>query len=735
MPRIPILFIALAVCVCSTGAASAATWKQSEYSDFEKATLKNITLRSDGRLSLAPVFTEILDSSVPYLWALAEDSKGNVYAGGGGPGSPGARIYAIARDGKSRVLAELDALVIQALAVDRSDRLYAATSPDARVYRIAGDGKAELFYDTAAKYAWAMAFDAKGNLFVATGDQGLVHRVTPEGKGSVFYRTQETHARSLAVDGQGNLIVGTEPDGLVVRVSPSGEGFVLYETPKREVTAVVVAADGVIHAAAAGTKQPVVAPAAPLPPPVAPVAPAAGSAGAQQAAAAAQAAAPPPTMVPQPVPVSGGSDVYRIETDGYARRVWSHQQDIVYALAAGTGGQPLIGTGNRGAVYRLDSDGLYTLLARTSPAQVTSLLRSRGGEVYAATGNIGKVYRIGPGPEKEGTVESDVFDAALFSLWGRLTFVGSTNGGSLRLETRSGNLDRPRQDWSPWAGVAMEADGGRIVSPQARFLQWRLTLAASTAGVAPEIDSVMVAYLPKNVPPVLQEIEITAANYRFPVQSLSINPTRTMTLQPLGRPRRSPSVVPMADSGVVTMQYEKGQIGARWAASDENGDDLLYMVEIRGVQESEWRLLKEKIKERYLSWDSMAFPDGEYVVRVTATDLPDNPPGQELAAQLVSRSFLIDNTPPQITGPAAARTTGKLEIRWKAKDVHSLIQRAEYSLDGGEWLVAEPTTRISDSQEHDYVLSLGAVSAGEHTLAVRVYDDYDNQAAAKTVLR
>jgi sugar lactone lactonase YvrE len=256
-----LLFAAL-LPVCRAGAVLPETWRQSDFADFEKATLNNVALRSDGRLSLAPVLTELLDSSTPYLWALAEDSKGNVYAGGGGPGTPGARVFVISPDGKSRVLAEFDALEVHALAVDRNDRLYAATSPDARVYRIAADGKSELFYDPAAKYVWAMAFDAKGNLYVATGDQGLVHRVTPEGKGAVFYRTEANHARALAVDGQGNLIVGTEPDGLVVRVSPSGQGFVLFETPKREVTAVAVAPNGMIYAAGVGTKMPATAPAA-----------------------------------------------------------------------------------------------------------------------------------------------------------------------------------------------------------------------------------------------------------------------------------------------------------------------------------------------------------------------------------------------------------------------------------------------------------------------------------------
>ena len=59
------------------------TWTQGEAADFEKGILKNLSLRSDGRLTLAPATRELFDTSSSYLWALAQDSKGNLYAGGG----------------------------------------------------------------------------------------------------------------------------------------------------------------------------------------------------------------------------------------------------------------------------------------------------------------------------------------------------------------------------------------------------------------------------------------------------------------------------------------------------------------------------------------------------------------------------------------------------------------------------------------------------------------------------
>jgi hypothetical protein len=56
-------------------------------------------------------------------------------------------------------------------------------------------------------------------------------------------------------------------------------------------------------------------------------------------------------------------------------------------------------------------------------------------------------------------------------------------------------------------------------------------------------------------------------------------------------------------------QYARGFTGARWAATDDNGDGLVFTIEIRGVQEAEWKLLKDRLREKYWSWDSTAFPD------------------------------------------------------------------------------------------------------------------------------
>ena len=104
-----ILLLVAGATICCAGETR--SWIQADYSDFQKGNLKNLSIRSDGRLSLAPRTTEIYDSSTAYLWALARDSRGNLYTAGG----PGARLFRIAPNSKGEKIAEFDALEIHAL--------------------------------------------------------------------------------------------------------------------------------------------------------------------------------------------------------------------------------------------------------------------------------------------------------------------------------------------------------------------------------------------------------------------------------------------------------------------------------------------------------------------------------------------------------------------------------------------------------------------------------------------
>jgi hypothetical protein len=127
-------------------------------------------------------------------------------------------------------------------------------------------------------------------------------------------------------------------------------------------------------------------------------------------------------------------------------------------------------------------------------------------------------------------------------------------------------------------------------------------------------------------------------------------------------------------------------------------------------------------------------------LKILATDAPSNPPALALKAERESERFEVDNTPPVIEGPKA--TIGKTQrggltvdfcvVQFAARDAASSIERAQYSFDGGDWTLVAPTTRISDAPEEHYEITLSGSAPGEHTIAVRAYDRFENVGSAKT---
>ncbi len=723
-----ILFLVILCCAVLGAAETTRVWRQDRFEDFEKGTATNVSMRSDGRLLLAPRFRTLNDPQLNYAWALVEDSHGRIYVGGGSP----SKVVRLTPDPKNPTVepkAETvfsgKELEIHALAVDGQDNVYAATSPDPKIYKITPDGKSSVFFEPKAKYVWALAWDPAGFLYVATGDQGEIFRVDRDGKGKLFYNNEDTHIRSMVLDLRTKtLIVGTEPSGLVMRITPgtdgSGKGFVLYQAAKKEVTALAVGDDGSIYAAAVGDKPPRTLPSAPAPAP------------APQGVLAA------PAFVPGQTPaVLGGTEVYRFLPDGSPRRVWLSRDEVVYSLSFTATGKPLLGAGNKGRLYQLDSDVLFTTLLKAPASQVTTLLRSSRGVVYVATGNIGKVFELGSQFEKEGSFESEAFDARNFSRWGALRWENQQpTGSSITLTARSGNVDNPDRNWSAWSQPVRRSMGEASNVPGARFVQWKVVMTSADGKASPLLDSVEVAYMPKNLPPTIDEVEATPGGYRFNVPPPPpANQPQPLTLPALGQPRSQIPPPVVVFNPPAQMLAQKGAQGVRWAARDDNDDQLVFTLYIKGVNETNWKLLKEKTSDRFYSWDANTFPDGRYMVKVVASDAPSNTEQDALSDEKISTSFEIDNTPPSILTLKGVREGNRIRVSFRADDAMSVIRRAECSVDGGEWQVVLPQDMLTDSLQEDYSFLTSELSPGEHTIAVRVADKVDNVQVDKVVVK
>ena len=125
----PSFFVLALAALSAAFAVDTRFWTFASKEDHDKATMKRLSLRSDGHITLAPAVLELHDAGVSYLWAVARGADGTVYTGGGNPGATTAKVFAV-KGGQSRVLAELAGLQIQSIALDGAGRVYAATAPD-----------------------------------------------------------------------------------------------------------------------------------------------------------------------------------------------------------------------------------------------------------------------------------------------------------------------------------------------------------------------------------------------------------------------------------------------------------------------------------------------------------------------------------------------------------------------------------------------------------------------------
>ncbi len=247
------------------------TWEQSKFEELSKGTAAGVAIRSTGGLELAPAFKALSTTPSTYIWSIAADQSGNLYAATGAP----ARVYRITPQGQSTTIFEPQELQVQALAVDKNGVLYAATNPDGKVYRIervasisASNAPAKIprlkkpklmareranrpanspprsfsirapsTYGTWLSTTPAICMSPPA---IMVKSSGLLPRASIPSSSRVTKRT----FGCLAVDAKGNLIAGSDGSGLVYQIKPNGEGFVLYSAPKKEITALAIDKDG-----------------------------------------------------------------------------------------------------------------------------------------------------------------------------------------------------------------------------------------------------------------------------------------------------------------------------------------------------------------------------------------------------------------------------------------------------------------------------------------------------------
>ncbi len=703
--------------------------------DFLEGDTEGISVDSEGRVRLAPAMRTLHDTESPFVWCLARDGKGAVYAGTGNDG----KVFRIGQDGKASVAFDAPELEVHALAASPDGRVFVGSSPDGKVYAVDPAGIGIPFFDPQERYIWSLAFDQKGNLLVATGAEAKVYRVDAKGQATAILTASDTHVTSLAVDDSGDVYAGSSPSGILYRVNVGGKVFVLHDSAYREIKALDLGADGSLYALAVDGKGPDDPRPGPAPAPLPAPSPTPGTPPVPEVSVTEGFVFPAPLASPVPrnearAPGSRGA-LLRLWPTGEVETLWSSSEEVPHALLRSDDGI-LVGTGNKGKLYRIREDRTWSMVSAFAAEQVTGLLRG-DGEFLLATSNPGKLLSLGSRAGSTGTFASKVKDTETVSTWGRIRWEADVPAAAgLEIQTRSGNTATPDSTWSEWSPSYTQKDGDPIRGDRARYLQVRAILKGKD-GLTPLVDSISAAYLQRNLRPQVQSITIHPPGEIFQkpisvtgeMEILGLEPGEGPETRPGAPAPRTPLLAqPTAYSRKL---YQRGLQTFSWKAEDPNADSLVYDVQYRAVGDAKLRALRKATTDTVLAWDTSTVPNGRYLIKVLARDTPGNPESLALWGEKESTPFDVDNTPPSVSVHLeGARVRASVEDDW------SILKKAEYSVDGGRWHEVHPVDGINDARQESYEISPGPFSEpGPHLVVVRATDLLGNVASARVELK
>ena len=428
------------------------------------------------------------------------------------------------------------------------------------------------------------------------------------------------------------------------------------------------------------------------------------------------------TTGPSPAPTRStaaakqGNAVYRIDTAGFVTEVFRESALILKLLDDGD--KLLVATGAEGQLYRIDvAAEETTIIADLEPEQIPALLKGSDGKILVGTGSPAMLVRLDEGFAATGTFTSSILDATQISLWGKFLLTAAIpEGTSVSVQTRSGNVQDPeRANWSKWsvprnlmpddAVSSLTPREVAITSPPARFLQYRLTLTG-TGKATSVVDRVSLAYVVPNLRPVVTAIR---ASY--------VGETK-------------PGARPAARAGAGANDNplpELSTLNVEWEATDPNNDQLRHTLEYRMAGSEKWLPLMEDLTTSNYEWSTKRVPDGRYVLRVTASDAPDNPATMAKTTTRQSDPILIDNTPPAI-GDLQTRVQDKTAtITASITDSLSTVRLVQYAVDNtGKWNAVLPDDLIFDSTRETITVKIADLSAGAHVVTLRAADAQGN---------
>lgn len=653
----------------TAGAVGTRTFDLDALDDLTGGDLTQVAIDSRGQIRAGFDLGKVAVTEGQTSWASALLPDGSVLVGTGNEG----KILHIT-NGQVKVAATTGEMAVSSLAVAWNGDVIAGTFPKGKLFKLpkgGGNGGAATAFGKGlegVEYIWSLAFDPKSkSLYAATGPDGKVMRIDESGNAQVFFDSDDAHIVSIAVGPTGTVYAGTSGKALLYAIDGPGRARVVNDFDADDVSAIAVAKDGTVWATAnkyGGSFS-------------LPSKGGSGMAGPQSSR-----------------PSKPGEGVLMKFVAGRSEEMMSDKKTHYTSLALDDAGIPYVGTGAEGRVYTVDDNHLVRLVADIESRQIGALVVA-GKKRYLVGSDPISFNEIKGDGGAEAVWTSKVLDAGMQATYGNLSWRST---GTVEFSTRTGNTQEPDSSWSKWS-----ADMGapsKVKSPVGRYVQIRSRFQKDPKAVVSEIH---LSFLTDNARAIVTSV--TAESKMQKKASLATG------LQQSGQKVPKPTTT----------------VSLKWEVENPDKDDLRYRVQYRLDGQSVWRdAVKptDVFTSTSYDWDTTSLPEGNYRIRIEASDELANPPERVTKHSLESGIVLVDNTPPVFK---SLSLNGR-KLSGEVADGLGPIARIEIALAGtDDWRPIFPSDLVFDDPDEKFETDVSTiVPPGSRLIGVRAYDQAGN---------
>lgn len=637
---------------------------------FNGGKYEGVMLTEKNELTLAPKITKIATLDMKHIWKIYPAGGDIAYAAVSGDN---AQIYKVnTKDGSSTLFAQAsNDTAFTAITTDSEGNVYAAVGPNARVYKY--DVNGTLIWESVLEdiYVWDMEFDNNNNLYASTGGNNarVLNISTTDGASTEIIKNNETHAVTLHYDNMTDTFyVGTSGRGLLLELDTANKSYtVVYDTGEKEVHTITTDKIGNVYF---------------------------GTSAREKSSA----------ILPSIIDSQNGNkdmtqkmfrnSLYKVDDRKVVQRLFYLTQTLLFALNSDDDNNIYFITGDQADIYKITAkDGLLNYIGSLKGKTITTFAPTGKG-IYFGIAQTGEIYEMKHEYALNGKFISRTMDTSMTSRFGVFEYLATKPlDTTIAVMTRTGNVQKVDDTWSEFQALS---SAGKIQSPKARFIQFKLMMTTQSKSVTPKVTSMYISYIAENLSPDVLNVQLVTFN----------DQEKAANNDPIKRPPLNPN-----------------EAMIMWHGSDPNGDSLLYNLYYRLSGETVYSTFVNNLKTPYVVFDANTMPEAIYDFKVEATDKLDNSISTALTKNFEIFNVKYDNIPPNVIDFEVVKNDDTHKITFTVTDKFSIINSVKFATsNSSSWSFLAPDDGIVDSRIETFTLDFSAEKEPVTSVSIEVSD-------------